>query len=97
MEHLEFDKADFQMLVELNQKHKDNVARIEKLEKIIEQQNVEINRQKKTLDTMVWASSKVGFFVAGLCGAVVWLGNWLMDVTRWNAVKAFFDTINKGQ
>ena len=93
MNDFNFSKDDYKLLIELKDGHAQNVARISKLETENEEQHKEIQRQKKIIQTMVWASSRVALCAGGGFAGLVGIGYWLADTLHFKAVEAFFKTL----
>jgi hypothetical protein len=92
-EHIEFGKVDFQMLVDLNNGHKSNVDRLDKLETENAEQRKEINQLRGIIQNMLWASSKVALVAGSGFAGLMAIGYWLADALHFRAVEAFFKTL----
>jgi len=90
---IEFGQDEFQTLIELKAKV-DSCEKnhVENVNKMIEMQK-EIDRQKKIVQNMIWAGSRVAILAGGGFAGLMAIGYWLMDALNFRAVTAFFKTL----
>lgn len=93
MEDFNFSKDDFKLLTQLKDGHDLNVNRLAKLEAENAEQQKEIDRQKKIIQTMLWTSSKVALVAGSGFAGLLTIGYWLADALHFKAVEAFFKTL----